>query len=109
MSGQLVRGENPRFGIAGAKGHVKSALRNGWPNVWETLKAKAEEDGSGVPGWVLAPGEEATPTSRSTGGVGPGRVVNLSGARPVGGNPFGAGLGGGGGAGANPFSNPFTR
>jgi nuclear mRNA export protein PCID2/THP1 len=111
MNGQLVRGENPRFGISGAKGTVKGALKIGWPSVWDTLKAKAEEDGSGVPGWVLAPGEEATPTAGSLGGGGPGGVVNLSGVRPVGGNPFAGGLGGG-----NPFSggnlaggNPFVR
>jgi hypothetical protein len=52
----------------------KPALDAGWPNVWQTIKARCEKEGTDIPGW-------------KRGGRGPsqgGMVVNLSSARPVG-------------------------
>lgn len=70
-----------RFAIMGAK--TKGALQAGFPNVWETIKSKADHE---VPGWVKEEENGAT-----TGGLarkaGPGMVVNLSGARPAGAAP----------------------
>jgi len=69
-----------RFAIVGAK--AKGALPAGFPNVWETLSASADKE---VPGWV-------TEGKAAAGGlgmkVGPGMVVNLSGARPAGAAPL---------------------
>lgn len=80
MRGYLTH-KNPRYAIPGAR--IKGALPTGFPNVWQTIYARESEDGQ-VPGWVKMP----NPFGGSAGGgVGPagmgGRVVNLSGARPV--------------------------
>ncbi|KAI5297358.1 hypothetical protein KEM55_004813 [Ascosphaera atra] len=84
--------KNPRFAIPGAK--TKGALATGWPNVWRTIETRESADAH-VPGWVRSPAElksasnaiaNARAVSASPGpalGMG-GRVVNLSGARPVG-------------------------
>lgn len=69
-----------RFAILGAK--AKGALVAGFPNVWETLSSDADEE---VPGWVR---EEKTGTGGLGMKVGPGMVVNLSGARPAGAAPL---------------------
>ncbi|KAI9804701.1 MAG: hypothetical protein M1833_006776 [Piccolia ochrophora] len=68
-----------RFAILGAK--TKGALNAGFPNVWSVLSAKGEE--TAVPGWVR---EDRKPPGIFGAGAkfGPGMVVNLSGARPVG-------------------------
>ncbi|EQL29964.1 hypothetical protein BDFG_07522 [Blastomyces dermatitidis ATCC 26199] len=85
MRGYLTH-KNPRFAIPGAR--LKGPLPTGFPNVWRTICAKESEDGQ-VPGWV-----KPTPNPRfgqSTRGLAPSpagamgaRVINLSGARPVG-------------------------
>lgn len=78
----LMRGflthRNPRFAIPGAR--LRGALPTGFPNVWQTIYARESEDDN-VPGWVQQPAPTVQPVS---GGGGGSRVVNLSGARPVG-------------------------
>ncbi|KKZ61859.1 hypothetical protein EMCG_03648 [[Emmonsia] crescens] len=85
MRGYLTH-KNPRFAIPGAR--VKGPLPTGFPNVWRTIYAKESEDEQ-VPGWVKpAPnpgfGQRAGGLAPSPAGGMAGRVVNLSGARPVG-------------------------
>lgn len=87
MRGYLTH-RNPRFAIPGAR--IKGILPTGFPNVWQTIYARESQDDH-VPGWVrpvpaaspfggaAGPGPGPGPT---TGGGG-GRVVNLSGAKPV--------------------------
>ena len=77
MRGYLTH-RNPRFAIPGAR--LRGALPTGFPNVWQTILAKESEDNS-VPGWVKPP-QQAVIGGPALGGG--GRVVNLSGARPVG-------------------------
>lgn len=77
MRGYLTR-RNPRFAIPGAR--IRGALPTGFPNVWETISTREAEDTS-VPGWVRA-APQAAVGHPVLGGA--GRVVNLSGARPVG-------------------------
>jgi hypothetical protein len=76
MRGYLTH-RNPRFAIPGAR--LRGALPTGFPNVWQTIYARESED-MGVPGWVKPPPTMAAPVALGGGG----RVVNLSGARPVG-------------------------
>ncbi|RAH61450.1 COP9 signalosome complex subunit 12 [Aspergillus piperis CBS 112811] len=75
----LMRGflthKNPRLAIPGAR--LRGAIPTGFPNVWQTILAREQEDDN-VPGWVQPPAVAPPPTA------GGGRVVNLSGARPVG-------------------------
>lgn len=77
MRGYLTH-RNPRFAIPGAR--LRGALPTGFPNVWQTISAREQEDSS-VPGWVKPPPPAAFGAPAAAGG---GRVVNLSGARPVG-------------------------
>lgn len=70
-----------RFAIMGAK--TKGALQAGFPNVWETIKSKADNE---VPGWVKEE-ENGAVTGGLARKAGPGMVVNLSGARPAGAAP----------------------
>ena len=66
-----------KFAITGAK--TAGALQAGFPNVWETISGKADSE---VPGWVKQSGKFK---GRGLGGnFGPGTVVSLSGAKPVG-------------------------
>ncbi len=69
-----------KFAITGAA-RMGSALAAGFPQPWEVLKARAEREDGEVPGWK----KDAKP-GMMAGGMrpGPGMVVNLSGARPVG-------------------------
>ncbi|KAE8133657.1 hypothetical protein BDV38DRAFT_274109 [Aspergillus pseudotamarii] len=76
MRGYLTH-KNPRFAIPGAR--LRGALPTGFPNVWQTISARESEDGR-VPGWVQPP----PPMAGGGLAAGGGRVVNLSGARPVG-------------------------
>ncbi|KAJ6126533.1 hypothetical protein N7523_002145 [Penicillium sp. IBT 18751x] len=76
MRGYLTH-RNPRFAIPGAR--LRGALPTGYPNVWQTISAREQEDSS-VPGWVRPPPTTIGRPAMSAGG----RVVNLSGARPVG-------------------------
>ncbi len=74
-----------RFAIQGAK--KKGALAAGFPNVWQVIYAKVGDDDE-VPGWKKAE-DKAKDAPAGTGALGaqkygPGMVVNLSGARPVG-------------------------
>jgi hypothetical protein len=52
----------------------KPALEAGWPNPWQTIKARCEQGSTEVPGWKRG----------ESGFAQGGLVVNLSGARPVG-------------------------
>ncbi|KAL4908603.1 hypothetical protein BDW74DRAFT_102096 [Aspergillus multicolor] len=78
MRGYLTH-RNPRFAIPGAR--VRGALPTGFPNVWQTIYVRESED-TGVPGWVQPPPTMMGGAPAALGGG--GRVVNLSGARPVG-------------------------
>lgn len=77
MRGYLTH-RKPRFAIPGAR--LRGALPTGFPNVWQTISAREQEDPS-VPGWVKPPPPASFGAPAASGG---GRVVNLSGARPVG-------------------------
>ncbi|KAE8355643.1 hypothetical protein BDV28DRAFT_30813 [Aspergillus coremiiformis] len=77
MRGYLTH-KNPRFAIPGAR--LRGALPTGFPNVWQTIFARESEDDH-VPGWVQPPSPVVGGGLAVAGG---GRVVNLSGARPVG-------------------------
>lgn len=77
MRGYLTH-RNPRFAIPGAR--LKGALPTGYPNVWQTISVREQEDSS-VPGWVKPPPPATFGAPAMAGG---GRVVNLSVARPVG-------------------------
>ncbi len=68
-----------RFAIQGAK--RKGALAAGFPNVWEVIKSRPDDE---VPGWK----KDVSQGGAVAGGFGPGMVVNLSGARPVGAAAF---------------------
>ena len=59
-----------RFAITGVKD--ARPVQVGFPRVWDVISAKADKE---VPGWVK---------ERKAPAFGPGMVVNLSGARPVG-------------------------
>ncbi|KAL4778973.1 hypothetical protein BJX76DRAFT_107694 [Aspergillus varians] len=78
MRGYLTH-RNPRFAIPGAR--LRGALPTGFPNVWQTIYARESED-TDVPGWVQPPPTMAMGGPAALAGA--GRVVNLSGARPVG-------------------------
>ncbi|CBF82076.1 hypothetical protein AN5337.2 [Aspergillus nidulans FGSC A4] len=78
MRGYLTH-RNPRFAIPGAR--LRGALPTGFPNVWKTIYARESED-TGVPGWVQPPPTTTMGVAAALGGG--GRVVNLSGVRPVG-------------------------
>ncbi|KAL4916180.1 hypothetical protein BDW62DRAFT_186956 [Aspergillus aurantiobrunneus] len=78
MRGYLTH-RNPRFAIPGAR--LRGALPTGFPNVWQTIYARESED-TDVPGWVQPP--STMPMAAPAALAGEGRVVNLSGARPVG-------------------------
>ncbi|KKY17746.1 putative pci domain-containing protein [Phaeomoniella chlamydospora] len=87
----FITHDNPRFAIPGAK--VRGALATGFPNIWDVVKRRADENGGedGVPGWVrearkggFGAGGGGGVMTGGGGGGGGGRVVNLSGARPVG-------------------------
>lgn len=64
-----------KFAITGSK--ATGALAAGFPNVWQVISGKFDDE---VPGWV----REQTSSGLGRGAAGPGMVVNLSGARPVG-------------------------
>lgn len=71
-----------RFAIIGAK--AGGALSAGFPPVWHVLEGRARQNEEGdpdsVPGWVK-PGRAGLVAGRA---IGPGMVINLSGARPAG-------------------------
>ncbi|KAF7595207.1 hypothetical protein BBP40_006952 [Aspergillus hancockii] len=79
MRGYLTH-RNPRFAIPGAR--HRGAIPTGFPNVWQTIFAREGEDDH-VPGWVQPPSAVMGGGALASG-AGGGRVVNLSGARPVG-------------------------
>ena len=74
----FISHKSARFAIIGAK--TVGALSAGFPNVWEVIKTKVDDE---VPGWVR---ETKSNGLAGPGGLraGPGMVVNLSGARPAG-------------------------
>ncbi len=72
-----------KFVILGASKHTKGAVGAGFPNVWETIRSKSDDE---VPGWVQ---DDKAGLGRWMGRpVGAGMVVNLSGARPAGSAPL---------------------
>lgn len=86
-----------RFAIVGAKS--KPALEVGFPVVWRVVKGKAkaeqaESAGDRIPGWVKHDERSNASTNIRSGPgigrmrVGPGMVVNLTGARPAGAPPM---------------------
>lgn len=87
----LIRGylthKKPRFAIPGAR--VRGALPTGFPNVAQTIELKEKEEGEEVPGWVRRRLSSSNPQAPFGGNpllaaAGGGRVVNLSGVKPVG-------------------------
>jgi nuclear mRNA export protein PCID2/THP1 len=77
----FVTHNNPRFAIPRAK--TRGALAVGFPPVWEVIKARKQ--GNEVPGWVKEDDRSNVFGGGQFGGSGGGgRIVNLSGARPVG-------------------------
>lgn len=74
LLGGFISHKQLRFAITGAK--RKGALVAGFPKPWPVIKAKFSNE---VPGWKVD-----SPTARVGGAFGAGRVINLSGARPVG-------------------------
>lgn len=75
-----------RFAIQGAR--VKGAMSAGFPNIWQTVEKRCDEV---VPGWKIDDKKQIGGFGgvAKSGGFGPGQVINLSGARPVGASPFG--------------------
>ena len=73
----FISHKSQKFAITGAK--TAGALQVGFPNVWETISGKANDE---VPGWVTQ--ESRTKSRGLGGGLGPGMVVNLTGVRPIG-------------------------
>ena len=71
-----------RFAITGSK--ATGALAAGFPNVWQVISAKCDDE---VPGWVQERKVGGLGAGALGRGAGPGMVVNLSGARPVGAAP----------------------
>lgn len=77
-----------RFAITGSK--TSGALAAGFPNVWEIISSRVNEDDE-MPGWVQERKSNGMTGPRGLAGLargaGPGMVVNLSGARPAGAGP----------------------
>ena len=69
-----------RFAIQGAK--RIGPLNAGFPNIWETIKSRADSE---VPGWKESSAVKANAVE--AGRYGPGSVVTLTGARPAGAPP----------------------
>ncbi len=76
----FISHKSQKFAITGSK--TTGALQAGFPNIWETISGKADNE---VPGWVMQ--EEKSKGGGLGGNFGSGRVVNLTGARPVGAGP----------------------
>lgn len=77
LLGGFISHKQLKFAITGSK-TKGGPLAAGFPNPWMVMSRKAEGEGqaANVPGWK----KEGT----NGGGPGPGMVINLSGARPVG-------------------------
>jgi len=72
-----------RFAIVGAK--KKGALAAGFPNIWEVIRARSDDE---VPGWKKeVTSSRVNDLSQRQQRYGPGMVVNLTGARPAGSAP----------------------
>ncbi|KAI9706122.1 MAG: hypothetical protein M1836_005528 [Candelina mexicana] len=72
-----------KFVILGASKNAKGAMGAGFPNVWEVIRSKSDDE---VPGWVQD--DVAAPGRWMGKMVGAGMVVNLTGARPAGSAPL---------------------
>jgi len=70
-----------RFAITGSK--IAGALSAGFPRVWDVIKSKVDDE---VPGWVRETKSNGLGAPQGLR-AGPGMVVNLSNARPVGAAP----------------------
>ncbi|PSK46208.1 hypothetical protein B9Z65_5176 [Elsinoe australis] len=68
--------KSQKLAIQGAR--QKGAVAGGFPSIWKIISSRSSDE---VPGWKL---EMKTGGALGRGGFGPGQVVNLSGARPVG-------------------------
>lgn len=85
LNGWVSRGKSVRIAIKGAT--QSNALEAGFPNPWEVIRTRMEQEGGGeVPGWKRV---DSGASGSGAGGFGGGNVVRLTGARPVGVNPFG--------------------
>lgn len=71
-----------RFAITGSK--AGGALAAGFPNIWQVISGKFDDE---VPGWVRETKSSGSRAGALGRAAGPGMVVNLSGARPVGAAP----------------------
>ena len=86
LRGFLTHGEKPRFAVPGS-GPYGGPLVHGFPNIWQVIQGREDDT---VPGWVRKDQTTKAGTSAMQAGFGAGgggRVVNLSGARPVGAAP----------------------
>ncbi|KAG8628945.1 hypothetical protein KVT40_002810 [Elsinoe batatas] len=75
VNGYLAH-RSQKLAIQGAR--QKGAVAAGFPNMWKIISARSSDE---VPGWKL---EMKTGGAFARAAFGPGQVVNLSGARPVG-------------------------
>ena len=76
-----------KFAITGVR-NKGSALAAGFPNIWLAVERRCDEE---VPGWKTEDrrGGVGRGAGVGVGAFGPGAVINLKGARPVGASPFG--------------------
>lgn len=75
----FISHKSQKFAITGSK--TAGALQAGFPSIWGTISGKADSE---VPGWVM---QEEKSKGGLGGNFGSGRVVNMTGARPVGATP----------------------
>lgn len=88
LNGWISRGKSVRIAIKGAT--QSNALQAGFPNPWDVIRDRMEaEGGAEVPGWKRVDSGAGGSSVIGAGGFGGGNVVRLTGARPVGTNPFG--------------------
>lgn len=89
LLGGFISHRQMKFAITGSAKKGGNILAAGFPQPWEVMSAKAEREKSGneveVPGWKRRQ-QPQLGAAFGLGGIqaGPGMVLNLSGARPVG-------------------------
>lgn len=87
LLGGFISHKQLRFAIQGAK--TRGTLAAGFPPVWNVISSRDPEDNDEIPGWKREPKGPAKAKSNGSTrpAYGPGQVVNLSRARPVGSGP----------------------